>query len=200
MAIPLLVVFAEVPDPQRETENKLHRLDGILIIAACEVIGGAESWESIAEYGRTKDEFFRPFLPLPHGIPSADTFERVFAKVNPTAFIQAFGRWMSAACASSGLVPIALDGKSVRGVQKATATGCLHRGRPAARLMAAPRLSSCPASPPGYTQPHARCDPPPRCCPSRRSPGRRRPAPTRVRRVANTRRRADGYGTSLPDP
>jgi predicted transposase YbfD/YdcC len=126
MAIPLLAVFAEVPDPRRETQNKLHRLGDILVIATCAVLGGAESWESIAEYGRTKDAFFRRFLPLPHGIPSADTFERVFAKLNPTAFARAFGRWMTAACQGSGLVPIAVDGKSVRGSQKATATGCLH--------------------------------------------------------------------------
>jgi predicted transposase YbfD/YdcC len=126
MALPLPAVFAEVPDPRRETRNKLHPLGDILVIATCAVIGGAESWEAIAEYGRTKDAFFRPFLRLPHGIPSADTFERVFAKLNPAAFARAFGRWMAAACEGTGLVPIALDGKSVRGSKKATATGCLH--------------------------------------------------------------------------
>src|SRR5207244_13159597 len=66
------------------------------------------------------------FLTLPNGIPSADTFERVFAKLDPQAFARAFGRWMSAACQATGLIPIALDGKSVRGSKKATATGCLH--------------------------------------------------------------------------
>lgn len=126
MPMPLNAVFAAVPDPRRETLNKRHALGDILVIATCAVIGGAESWESIAEYGRTKEPFFRPFLALPHGIPSADTFERVFAKLNPTAFAQAFGRWMASACQASGLVPIAIDGKSVRGSKKATATGCLH--------------------------------------------------------------------------
>lgn len=126
MAIPLLAVFAELPDPRRETKNKIHRLTDILVIATCAVISGAESWDSIAEYGRTKEAFFRRFLALPSGIPSADTFERVFAKLNPNAFAQAFGRWMASACAATGLVPIGVDGKSVRGSKKATATGCLH--------------------------------------------------------------------------
>lgn len=126
MAIPLLAVFASVPDPRRETENKLHVLGDVLVIATCAVISGAESWDSIHEYGRTKEGFFRRFLKLPNGIPSADTFERVFAKLDPRAFAQAFGGWMASACEATGLVPIALDGKSVRGSRKATATGCLH--------------------------------------------------------------------------
>jgi len=126
MALPLVAVFAGVPDPRRETENKLHGLSDILVIATCAVIGGADSWESIAEYGRTKQAFFERFLPLANGIPSADTFARVFAKLDPTAFAAGFGRWMAAAGAATGLVPVSIDGKSVRGSTKATATGCLH--------------------------------------------------------------------------
>jgi predicted transposase YbfD/YdcC len=126
MTLPLIAVFAEIPDPRRETENKLHLLGDILVLATCAVIGGAESWDSIHEYGKTKNEFFLRFLKLPNGIPSADTFERVFAKLDPKAFTRAFGRWMSAACEATGLIPVALDGKSVRGSKKATATGCLH--------------------------------------------------------------------------
>jgi predicted transposase YbfD/YdcC len=124
--LPLTDVFAELPDPRRETANKLHRLTDILVIATCAVIGGAESWEAIAEYGRTKEAFFRRFLPLGHGIPGPDTFERVFAKLAPGAFAQAFGRWMAAACEATGLVPIAVDGKSARAARRNTATGCLH--------------------------------------------------------------------------
>lgn len=126
MAIPLVAVFAAVPDPRRATANTLHLLSDILVIATCAVIGGADSWDSIAEYGRTKKVFFSRFLKLENGIPSADTFARVFAKVDPTAFAAGFGRWMAAACEATGLVPIAIDGKSVRGSKKATATGCLH--------------------------------------------------------------------------
>src|SRR4051795_7108702 len=124
--LPLTAVFADLPDPRRETANKLHGLTDILSIATCAVIGGAESWGAIAEYGRTKADFFRRFLPLGNGIPSADTFERVFAKLAPGAFAQAFGRWMAAACDAAGLVPIAVDGKSARAAKRNTATGCLH--------------------------------------------------------------------------
>ena len=85
-ALPLTAVFDDLPDPRRETANKLHRLTDILAIATCAVIGGAESWEAIAEYGRTKEAFFRRFLRLDNGIPSPDTFERVFAKRDPGAF------------------------------------------------------------------------------------------------------------------
>src|SRR3954452_16775680 len=110
--LPLTDVFAELPDPRRETRNKLHRLTDILVIATCAVLGGAESWEAIAEYGRTKADFFRRFLPLDNGIPSPDTFERVFAKLAPRAFSRAVGRWMAAACEATGLVRISVDGKS----------------------------------------------------------------------------------------
>lgn len=124
--LPLTAVFADLPDPRRETRNKLHLLSDILILATCAVIGGAESWDGIAVFGRAKEPFLRRFLKLENGIPSPDTFERVFAKLDPTAFAGAFGRWLTAAVETTGLVPIAIDGKSVRGSKKATATGCLH--------------------------------------------------------------------------
>jgi predicted transposase YbfD/YdcC len=125
MSLPIAVVFADVADP-RTDRNKLHALADILVIATCAVISGADSWEAIATYGRSKEAFFRRFLTLENGLPSHDTFYRVFAALDPKAFAAAFGRWMAAACAAAGLVPIAIDGKSVRGTKKPTATGCLH--------------------------------------------------------------------------
>src|SRR3954465_9814261 len=123
---PITAVFAALTDPRRETENKLHCLTDILSITTCAVIGGAETWGAVAEYGRTKADFFRRFLTLENGIPSADTFGRVFAKLAPGSFARAFGRWMAAACEATGLVPIAVDGKSARAAKRNTATGCLH--------------------------------------------------------------------------
>jgi len=125
-SLPLTAVFADLPDPRRETENKLHLLSDVLVLATCAVIGGAETWDGIALFGRCKEAFFRRFLTLANGIPSPDTFERVFAKLDPTAFAAAFGRWLTAALEATGVVPIAVDGKSVRGSRKATNTGCLH--------------------------------------------------------------------------
>jgi predicted transposase YbfD/YdcC len=124
--LPLPVVFDDLPDPRRQTKNKLHPLTDILTIATCAVIAGAESWDDIAEYGRTKEAFFRRSLVLPHGVPSPDTFGRVFAKLDPAAFARAFGRWMAAACEGTGLIPVAVDGKSARSAPAGTATGCLH--------------------------------------------------------------------------
>src|SRR3954465_12289091 len=123
--LPITAVFADIPGPRRETANKLHRLTDILTIATCAIIGGAETREAIAEYGRTRQAFFRRFLPLENGIPSPHTFERVFAKLRPGAFARAFGRWMAAGCEGSGLVPIAVDGKSARRAKRNTAPGCL---------------------------------------------------------------------------
>jgi predicted transposase YbfD/YdcC len=126
MPLPLSAVFADLPDPRRDTKNKVHRLADILTIATCAVIAGAEGWKEIAEYGQLKETFFRRFLELPGGIPSHDTFSRVFAKLDPDAFADRFGRWMAAACEATGLVHVAIDGKSARRSPKRTFTGCLH--------------------------------------------------------------------------
>ena len=123
--LPIAAVFAELADPRRETENKLHLLTDLLTIATCAVICGADSWDAIAEYGQTKEPFLRRFLALPNGIASADTFARVFAKLDPVAFSQAFGRWLAAACECAGLIPIAIDGKAARRAKRKTAAGCL---------------------------------------------------------------------------
>jgi predicted transposase YbfD/YdcC len=125
MSLSLASVFETLDDP-RYDRNQLHGLTDILTIAVCAVLSGAETWEAIAHYGRVKEAFFRRFLPLTNGIPSHDTFLRVFAKLDPVKFSAAFGRWMAAACQATGLVPIAIDGKSVRRSPKATSTGCLH--------------------------------------------------------------------------
>jgi predicted transposase YbfD/YdcC len=125
MPLPITAVFDDLPDPRRDTANKRHHLTDILTIATCAVIGGCETWEAIAEYGRTKASFFGRYLSLPHGIPSPDTFARVFAKLDPAAFAERFGRWMAAACQGTGLIPIAIDGTSARRAKQTTATGCL---------------------------------------------------------------------------
>jgi predicted transposase YbfD/YdcC len=126
MPLALTTVFADLPDPRIETANKLHPLTDILVIATCAVIAGADGWEEVAEYGRTKEAFFRRFLELPNGVPSHDTFERVFAKLDPDAFADRFGRWMAELCESAGLVHVAIDGKSARSSAKDTFSGCLH--------------------------------------------------------------------------
>ena len=117
--------FADLPDP-RIDRTKKHLLGDIPVLALCATIGGAESWPAIEAFGRAKHAWFQRFLALPHGIPSHDTFRRVFAALDPRRFTQCFGSWMTALCDACGLRPIALDGKAVRGSPKATASGCLH--------------------------------------------------------------------------
>src|SRR4051794_9362612 len=128
MPLPLITVFRDLPDPRITTANTRHALVDILAIAVCAIISGANGWEQIAEYGRRKEPFFRRFLTLGNGIPSHDTFYRVFTRLRPAAFAERFATWMAAACEGTGLIPIpiALDGKSARRAKRVHATGCLH--------------------------------------------------------------------------
>ena len=126
MPLPIVAVFRGLPDPRTTTPNSRHALVDILAIAVCAIISGASGWEQIAEYGRRKEAVFRRFLALEHGIPSHDTFYRVFCRLDPAAFGERLAAWMAAACEATGLTPIAIDGKSVRRARRANATGCLH--------------------------------------------------------------------------
>lgn len=92
----------------------------ILTVATCAVIGGAGSRDNIVEFGEVEETFSRRLLPLTHGIPSADTFARVFAKHNPNLFVQAVGRWMAAAYQGNRLVSMPIDGKAL-------SASCPHR-------------------------------------------------------------------------
>jgi predicted transposase YbfD/YdcC len=108
--------FAQLPDPRVE-RTKRHPLLSVITIALCAVIAGADSWDSIAAFGELRAGWFAQFLDLPHGIPTHDTFNRVFAALDPTAFRAAFAAWMEAI---TGVLPaqvIALDGKTLRGSQ-----------------------------------------------------------------------------------
>jgi predicted transposase YbfD/YdcC len=125
MPLSITEAFADRPDPRLD-RNQLHPLMDILTIALCATICGCETWEQIAAHGRAKQNWFATFLKLPHGIPSHDTFYRVFSLLSPRAFSKCFGTWMAAACEASGRIPIAIDGKSARRAKRPTATGCLH--------------------------------------------------------------------------
>ena len=78
----LLRAFAELKDPRMDRTKK-HSLSDILTIAICAVICGADGWMQVEEFGYCKEKWFRTFLDLPNGIPSHDTFGRLFAMLNP---------------------------------------------------------------------------------------------------------------------
>src|SRR5437667_8512230 len=87
--------FDRLVDP-RTTRTCQHRLIDVVVIALCAVIGGADTWDAIALFGRSKKDWFARFLELPNGIPSHDTFNRVFAALDPVAFQECFVSWMNA--------------------------------------------------------------------------------------------------------
>jgi len=110
--ISILEHFAELPDP-RIDRTKLHALSDILVIAVSAVICGAEGWTDIEEFGKSKEEWLRKLLPLTNGIPSHDTFRRVFERLDPEQFEACFLSWVRSLSPIPGQV--AIDGKTLRG-------------------------------------------------------------------------------------
>ncbi len=108
----LETIFAQVEDPRVE-RTKLHRLRDIIILAICGVICGAEGWVEIEEFGKAKEAWFRELLDLPNGIPSHDTFGRVFACIDPKQFEASFFQWVQGISKTVKGV-IAIDGKTLR--------------------------------------------------------------------------------------
>jgi predicted transposase YbfD/YdcC len=121
----LLEHFASLDDPRVE-RTKLHPLLSIVAIAICAVISGAESWDDMEAFGEAKAEWLATFLDLPNGIPSHDTFNRVFAALDPAQFRSCFHGWMQAVTAVLPAEVIALDGKTVRGSHDGSGKGAIH--------------------------------------------------------------------------
>jgi hypothetical protein len=96
----LLSYFEDLPDP-RVVGRCDHKLLDIVAITVCAVISGLDEWEDIVDYARMREDWFRQFLELPRGIPSHDTFGRVFSLLNPVAFEQRFADWTRAAFAQT---------------------------------------------------------------------------------------------------
>ncbi len=118
--------FGDVPDPRMDRTKKHARAD-ILLVTLCAVITGAESWDSVAVFGTSKRDGLTKFVPLANGIPSPDTFERVFARLDPEAFPACVVGWLTAVCEATGLEHVAIDGEAVRGTHGSTFSGCRHR-------------------------------------------------------------------------
>jgi predicted transposase YbfD/YdcC len=106
--------FAQMSDP-RIDRTKRHNLIDILTIAICAVICGADSWVAIELYGCTKYEWLKTFLELPNGIPSHDTFARVFAQLNPQQFQSCFLKWIKSIQKITDGEVVAIDGKTLCG-------------------------------------------------------------------------------------
>jgi predicted transposase YbfD/YdcC len=124
--LPLLRHFRTLKDP-RLNRRKLHSLDAILAIAICAVIAGAQDFQQVAVFAQKRLDWLKRFLTLPNGVPSHDTFERVFARLDPVAFQGCFARWMSAWHARLTGKHLAVDGKAVCGsASPSKGLRCLH--------------------------------------------------------------------------
>lgn len=105
--------FSIVSDP-RIDRNKEHKLIDIITITICAVICGADTWVDIADFGVAKEAWLKKFLELRNGVPSHDTFRRVFSLLDPEEFQKGFLSWVKDISALTKGSVVAIDGKSVR--------------------------------------------------------------------------------------
>jgi predicted transposase YbfD/YdcC len=118
--------FAAMEDPRRIYLND-HPLINIITIALCGVIAGAESWTDVESFGNSKADWLGRFLDMQHGIPSHDTFGRVFAQLDPEQFQACFLSWVQAVFAVTNGQVIAVDGKTLRhSYDKACGKAAIH--------------------------------------------------------------------------
>jgi predicted transposase YbfD/YdcC len=128
----LVEAVQAVPDPRRQCQNLRHRLVDVLILGFSGVLCGCDDFVEIEEFARSKADLFRRFLELPHGIPSHDTFRRVFQAACPLALQRCLIAWLQGlrqtapAAAGAGEVT-AIDGKALRRTfDRAKGLGALH--------------------------------------------------------------------------
>jgi predicted transposase YbfD/YdcC len=118
--------FQSLEDPRIARTKKHHLLD-ILVIALCTLLTGGEGFQDMELFGRSKYAWLQTFLTLPHGIPSHDTFGRVFARLNPRRFQECFLSWTQAVAQLTHGALVSLDGKTVKAsFDRATAASPLH--------------------------------------------------------------------------
>lgn len=120
----LVEQLRQLPDPRRTTRNRLHPLENVLAIAFCGIVCGCEKFTEMEEFGHAKRAFFEKFLDLAAGVPSHDTFGRVFAALRPEGLMQCLAGWLTArqpAGPPAGETA-AVDGKAMRGAGGSQAT------------------------------------------------------------------------------
>ena len=118
--------FQALEDPRIERTKKHHLLD-ILVIALCTLLTGGDGFQDMELFGKSKHAWLQTFLALPHGIPSHDTFGRVFARLNPRRFQECFLSWTQAVARLTQGTLVSLDGKTVKAsFDRATAASPLH--------------------------------------------------------------------------
>ena len=109
-------VFSQIDDPRSDI-NKLHKLEDILVIGIISVICAADTWKNMETYAKAKEGFLRSFLDLPNGIPSDDTFNRVFSAIDSEQFESCFINWVKNLVNLTDGEVIPIDGKTIRGAK-----------------------------------------------------------------------------------
>ena len=120
-----LKYFAELKDPRVERTRR-HLLQGIVLISIAAILSGAGGWDEIERYGKAKKAWLKSFLALPHGIPSHDTFNRVFQALDPAELEKSFLDWVKATARLTAGEVVAIDGKSLRGTAGAEGKPIVH--------------------------------------------------------------------------
>ena len=109
----LITHFENLPDP-RVNRTKRHELIDLLTIGICTLLCGGETFNDMEDFGHAKHAWFKTFLTLAHGIPSHDTFNRLFAALDPKVFGECFVHWTQSLRAAVAQEIVALDGKALR--------------------------------------------------------------------------------------
>ena len=118
--------FADLTDP-RIDRSRLHELLDIVAIAICAVIAGADTWDDIEDFGKAKHGWLKTFLDLPNGIPSHDTYRRLFERLDPDEFQRGFLSWIEALHEATERQVVAIDGKTLRrSFDRANGKSALH--------------------------------------------------------------------------
>jgi predicted transposase YbfD/YdcC len=112
----LTSIFGQIDDPRSDI-NKLHNLNDILLIGIISVICAADTWKNMEGYAKAKEDFLRTFLELPNGIPSHDTFNRVFSAIDSEQFEDCFIQWINTLAKITQGEVVAIDGKTIRGAK-----------------------------------------------------------------------------------
>lgn len=110
----VLIDYLKALDDPRIDRTRKHELIDILVIAICATICGAKTWIDIEDFGKSKKKWFSSFLNLKHGIPSHDTFRRIFILLNPEKFLGIFISWVKSVTKDVDLEQICIDGKTLR--------------------------------------------------------------------------------------
>lgn len=112
----IFAYFSEMPD-FRIDRKKQHLLTDIITIAIAATLCGSNSYDDIEDFAIVREDWFKTFLALPNGIPSHDTFNRVFAGMDPVKFEQCFRKWVESILADHKGQLISIDGKTIRGAK-----------------------------------------------------------------------------------